>query len=181
MRFLLLIFLTLGFGCQQKPTKSIEEVTNVFKAETVLIDTRSAFLFNSSHIKGSVNLESRDFLILKNPRLKKRIFDPDLKQVIERLAKKGIHPSKKVLLLGDLKRSEENKKWLWLLKNLEIESTETMSIDDFRKEFKNARYAEPSTAEPWNLKISEELQNEFIYRKAPDCFVIWSQKKCEKI
>lgn len=175
------LFLVLSVvGCQQKPTKSIEEVSNVFRTETVLVDTRSAFLFASSHIKGSVNLETADFLLLKDPRLKKRIFDPDLIQTIERLAKKGIHPSKKVLLLSDTKNSDENKKWTWLLRLLEIEDIESMALDDFRKQFKNARYADPDRATPWTLKLSSELQNEFIISRAPNCFVVWSLKKCDK-
>lgn len=176
---LILVFLSVT-GCQQKPTKSIDETANVFRTETVLVDTRSTFLFTSSHIKGSVNLETADFLLLKDPRAKKRIFDPDLNQTIERLAKKGIHPTKKVLLLSDTKNSDENKKWTWLLAYLEIEDIESMSLDEFRKQFKNARYADPDRALPWTLKLSSELQDEFILKKAPNCFVVWSPKKCEK-
>ena len=176
---LALFFLALT-NCQQKPTKSMEEVSNAFRTETVLVDTRSAFLYASSHIKGSINLETTDFLILTNPRTKKRILDPDLNQTIERLAKKGIHPSKKVLLLSDTKNSDENKKWTWFLNLLEVEDIESMSIDDFRKEFKNARYADPNRETSWILKLSPDLQNEFILKKGPDCFVVWSQKKCKK-
>ncbi len=167
-------------GCSQQPTRSIEEVANVFKRETVLVDTRSAFLYASAHVKGSVNLNSVDFLLLKNPLLKTRIFDPDLEQTIERLAKKGLHPGKKVLLISDAKNSEENKKWIWLLRLLDFESIEAVSFQDFRKETKNARYTNPQEEKPWTLSLSKELQTEFILKKAPDCFVIWSPKKCEK-
>ncbi len=177
---LLALIVFLNFGCQQKPTKSIDEVANAFKTETVLVDTRTAFLYASSHIKGSVNLESTDFLILKNPATKKRILDPDLAQTIERIAKKGLHPSKKVLLLSDSKNSVENKKWTWFLKLLEIEDIESMGIDDFRKEFKNARYADPDRASVWPLSLSPALQSEFIIKKGPQCFVSWSPKVCEK-
>ena len=176
-----LIFTLMGtFACQLKPTRSIEESANVFKTETVLVDTRSAFLYASAHVKGSVNLSSQDFLLLKNPLNKTRVFDPDLNQTIERLAKRGIHPSKKVLLLSDSKDSAENKKWTWLLKLLEVDSIETTSFQDFRKLTKNARYAEPNIEKPWSLELSEDLQNEFIIKKAPDCFITWSPKKCEK-
>ena len=177
--FTIFYFLILN-GCQQKATRSIEEVSNVFTVETVLVDTRSAFLFASGNIRGSINLESRDFIILKNVKTKKRVFDPDLKQTNERLAKKGIHPSKKVFLIGDSKNSDENKKWSWLLKLLEIDSVETISFDEFKKEYKNTRYANPSREEPWEIKLSPELQQEFIFKKAPDCFVVWSPKKCLK-
>lgn len=175
------IFLLVGvFSCQSRQTKSIEESANVFKTETVLVDTRSAFLYASAHIKGSVNLSSQDFLLLKNPLTKTRVFDPDLIQTIERLAKRGIHPSKKVLLLSDSKDSVEIKKWTWLLKLLEVESIEATGFQDFRKQTKNARYAEPREEKPWTLGLGEDLQNEFIIKKAPDCFVTWSPKKCEK-
>ncbi len=181
MKIAVLIFLLLEISaCQLKPTKSIEESANVFKTETVLVDTRSAFLYASAHVKGSVNLSSQDFLLLKNPLNKTRVFDPDLKQTIERLAKRGIHPSKKVLLMSDSKDSVENKKWTWLLKLLEVDSIENTSFQAFRTQTKNARYAEPNSEKPWSLALSEDLQKEFIIKKAPDCFVTWSPKKCEK-
>ncbi|OFZ31154.1 MAG: hypothetical protein A2622_00710 [Bdellovibrionales bacterium RIFCSPHIGHO2_01_FULL_40_29] len=165
-------------GCKQEPTKSMEEDANIFKPETVLVDTRTAFMYTSSHVKGSVNLDSYDYLILKNPKTQRRILDPDIQQIIERLARRGLHPSKKVLLIGEQKNSIENKKWSWLLKLLEIERIERISLTEFRNENKNARYAEPDRAEPWILKMSPELQGEFIIKKSDDCFVKWSDKKC---
>lgn len=176
----LLIFgLFVFVGCQQKPTRAIEEEANIYKPDTVLVDTRSAFLFASSHIPGSVNLETQDYLILKNPSTKKRILDPDLQQVVERLARRGIHPSRRVLLLGDNRFSEENVKWNWLLKLLDFERVEMKSISDFKKENKNAHYADPTRTETWALKLSPELQQEFIHKKASNCFVKWSEAKCK--
>ena len=59
------VFLML-MSCQQKPTKVMEESVDVFEPRTVLIDTRDSLQFQSYHIQGSVNLNSFDFLILKN-------------------------------------------------------------------------------------------------------------------
>ena len=180
MRFL--VGLNLFFflvACQQTPTKTMEETANPFELETVLVDTRSAFLYESSHIQGSVHLESGDYLILKNPKTKKRILDPDLTQTIERLSKKGLHPSKKIILISELKNSEENKKWAWFLKLLGIENIQKISMDEFRKLYPNKRYADPHKAETWDLKLSPELQQEFILKKAPDCFVSWSEHRCK--
>jgi len=174
------LFLAAAFGCQQKPTKTIEETSNsIFKMPTVLVDTRSSFLFESFHIPGSVNLVSNDFLVFKSAKPKRYVLDPDLTQMIERLAKKGVAPERKIILLGDKKDSVENKKWNWLLKNLGFESIELTSVDEFNAKNKNARFSDPERADGWTLKQSEELQNEFILKKSQDCFVNYNSKKCE--
>ena len=106
----LLVLLSLVIlSCQQKPTRISEESAQVFDSRVVLIDTRSALNYESFHIEGSENLLVDDFLILKNPKSKTRIFDPDLLQTVERLANKGIHPSKFILLIGDKEDSIDNK------------------------------------------------------------------------
>ena len=174
------LILAVGFtACLQKPTTSVEETVNIFKPNTVLADTRSAFLYTSWHVPGSVNLLSSDFLILKNAKEKVRIFDPDLDQTIERLAKKGIHPQRKVLLISETKNSDENKKWNWLLKNLGVDNVEFISVQDFKKKHPNARYSPSPSAEVWDPKLSTELQQVFIFKKAASCFVNWSEKICE--
>ena len=176
---LLLTVFSFLFSCQQKPTKVIEQTSNsIFKVKTVLVDTRDSFSYTSFHIPGSVNLVSADFLIIKDTKNKKRIFDPDLNQTIERLAKKGISKDVKVILLSDSKNLTESKKWLWLLNNLEVEDVKIVSVDEYNKEHKNARYQEPGRQEPWVLSLSEDLQNEFIIKKSKDCFVVWTEKKC---
>ena len=91
-------------GCQQAPTTALEESVDVFAARTVLVDTRSALDFNSFNIKGSTHLLVDDFVVLRNPLAKpknqKRYFDSNLNNMIERLARRGIHPSKKIILIG---------------------------------------------------------------------------------
>ncbi len=166
-------------ACQQKPTKSLEETVNAYGVETVLADTRSSFFFTSSHIPGSINLTTEDFLILKNPATKKRILDPDLEQTIERLARKGLNPDRKIILLAEKKDGVENKKWAWFLKLLGVENVESMSLAEFNKRHPNSRYPSPSRAESWELKLSPELQQEFILNKASECFVTWSDKNCK--
>ena len=100
-KIIYLIIFLLVFSCQQKPTKVIEESAQVFKKNTVLIDTRSPLLFESFHIEGSQNLWWEDFVLLTNAKSKKRTFDPDLQQTIRRLALKGIHPEMTVYLIND--------------------------------------------------------------------------------
>lgn len=174
-----LFFLAAIVGCQSKPTKVIEETVNVFAKDSVMIDTRSAFEFASFHIEGSANLNTSDYLILKDPKKKSYVMDSDLKQTIERLAKRGISPEKKIYLIGNTAESFENKKWQWLLKSLEVEDVVLVEFADFRKDSKNKRYAAAKSERPWYLKTSEEFQKEFIIKKSKDCFVKWSEKFCK--
>lgn len=179
VKIVALSLLILFVGCQSKPTKVIEETVNVFAKDTVMIDTRNAFDYASFHIEGSVNLSTNDYLILKDPRKKTYAMDPDLVQTIERLAKRGIIPEKKIYLIGKQADSLENKKWQWLLKNLEVEDVVLVEFSEFRRDSKNVRYAQPKPERPWYLKTSEEFQKEFIVKKSKDCFVKWSEKQCK--
>ena len=178
-KIIVLSFLILFVGCQSKPTRVLEETVNVFAKDSVMIDTRSAFEYASFHIEGSANLSTSDFLILKDPKKKSYVMDPDLAQTIERLAKRGIAPEKKIYLLGNRADSPENKKWQWLLKNLEVEDVVLVEFSEFRKDFKNGRYAQAKSERPWYLKSSEEFQKEFIIKKSKDCFVKWSDTLCK--
>lgn len=176
---LLLLVCGLFVACQQAPTKTIEETSNsIFKVKTVLVDTRDAFSYTSFHIPGSVNLVSNDFLVLKNPITKKYVLDSNLTETIDRLARKGVAPDRRIILLSTAKNSAENKKWNWFLKNLGFEDIDMTSVDEFNAKNKNARYLEPERADVWTLKLSEQLQQEFIIKKGSDCFVKYSDKLC---
>ena len=171
----LILFTVLAFlGCQQKPTSIIEQSVNIFKPRTVLMDTRTALDYQSFHIEGSVSLLTEDFILLKNPmankRNQKRSLDPDLKAVVERLALKGISPELKILLIGDKQYSISNRKWKWLLNNLEVSDVQLYSIDQVRK-MNRGSFAEPEKQIPWELRTSENFQKEFILNKADQCFV----------
>ncbi len=161
-------------GCQQAPTTALEESVDVFAARTVLVDTRSALDFNSFNIKGSTHLLVDDFVVLRNPLAKpknqKRYFDSNLNNMIERLARRGIHPSKKIILIGSKKDSIENKKWKWMLNNLEVNEVALYSLDQVRK-MKHGNFAEIESAPLWNLNLSPELQKELILNKAQRCFL----------
>lgn len=189
IKFLVPFFIAVFFvGCQMAPTTALEESVDVFAARTVLVDTRSALDFNSFNIKGSTNLLVDDFVVLQNPLAKpknqKRYFDSNLKNMIERLARRGIHPSKKIILIGAKKDSIENKKWKWMLNNLEISEVALYSIEQVRK-MKHGNFAEIEAEQPWELKLSPDEQKEFILSKAQKCFVMaysknkkWDETSC---
>lgn len=187
MRYLIVILLLVfAVGCQQKPTTALEESVDAFEPRTILVDTRSALDFASYHIKGSTNLLVEDFLILKNPLAKpqnqKRVFDSNLKNVVERLAARGIRPGKRIYLMGDKRDSIDNKKWQWLLYNLEIDEIYLYSIDQIRK-MRKGNFAEIEKEEPWVLKSSPDFQKEFVLIKVNKCFADritkWNDKFCK--
>jgi len=179
-KIIYLIIFLLVFSCQQKPTKVIEESAQVFKKNTVLIDTRSPLLFESFHIEGSQNLWWEDFVLLTNAKSKKRTFDPDLQQTIRRLALKGIHPEMTVYLINDQSSSIENKKWKWLLSYLDVRNVELKSLADLRKSKSGSinRFAQAEPQDEWILKTSEEFQKDLVSKKIPQCFLKWDEKNC---
>lgn len=174
MKKKLLWGLFLIFGCQIEPTHMKEEPTNQYDKNSVLMDTRSAFEFESFHISGSVNINSGDYLILKNAKPVKRILDPDITQIIERLAKRGISPDKKIILLSNKKDSDENKKWRWLLRQFGVYNVELAAFDQYREIYKTVTPQAPPAAVPvWEVKDAKS-----ILKKSDQCFVKWSDEAC---
>lgn len=163
-------------GCQSKPTVVKQESENEYKKNTVMVDTRSAFEYATFHVSGSVHLSTEDFLILKNPKTKKRILDPDLEQTIERLAQRGLTPQKSVLLISETADSLENKKWAWLFKQLGITDIKAISLYDYRVQNKSlVPQAEPERQTAWVLQTSKND----ILKAADICFVNWSEAQCK--
>lgn len=108
------------------------------------------------------------------------MLDPDLAQTVERLANKGIHPDKTIILLNDKADSIENKKWKWLLSYLEIKNIELKSLNDLKKTIKgqNNRFAKAEPQRPWTLLTSEDFQKDLVTKKAANCFLKWNPKIC---
>lgn len=180
LHLILSFFLILG--CQLKPTQIKEEPANQDNKNLVLVDTRSALEFVSFNISGSINLNTGDYLILKNPKTSKRILDPDLPQIIERLASRGISPVKKILLLSNTKDSIENKKWNWLLKQLGVREVAMMGFDEYRALHKNrVPQAPPLPASTSDYKRDfkkDPKEVKLLQIKADQCFVNWSDQAC---
>lgn len=168
------LFCFVVLGCQSQPTVIKQEVgTQDFK-DRVLVDTRGAFEFAGYHIAGSISLNSGDFLILKNPKTEKRILDPDLGQIVERLAKRGISPLKHIILLGSSGADTETKKWRWLLKQLDVRNIEIAGFDEYRLLNKNTvPQAALAPVPVWEIKNTKT-----IFSRSEKCFVNWSDTDC---
>lgn len=170
----LLLYSALIAGCQAAPTIVKQEVSTQDFKDRVLVDTRSAFEFAGFHIAGSVSLNSGDFLILKNPKTETRVLDPDLTQVVERLAKRGISPLKQIILLGTSGSDTETQKWRWLLKHLDVRNVEIAGFEEFRAQNKSkVPQAAPESVPVWEIKNIKK-----ILSLADKCFVNWSRTDC---
>lgn len=157
-------------ACAPTATVVKEEVgVNEKAIAPVLVDTRPNFQFTASHLQGSIHLESSDFIILKSAAKKERIFDPDLQQTIERLAKRGISPLKRIILISEKADSLENKKWTWLLNQLGVLHIERVSLKSYVEKNKPVPMAEPDPQAPWTVENGPE-----IVKKAEKCFANWS-------
>ena len=173
IKALVLAFVMGVVGCQMKPTKTSDEAGNR-DAGRVLVDTRTALQYESFHVSGSIHLRSDEFLVLQNARTKTRILDPDIDQIVERLARRGVSPSREIVLISDKADSVENKKWNWLLFQLNVKNVTMMSLQSYRDANKSRPpQASPERAATWSIE-----RPQLIKAQAQQCFVSWSDEKC---
>jgi thiosulfate/3-mercaptopyruvate sulfurtransferase len=113
IRFYSFIFvLIFAFGCAQKPTKVVINkakpknylVENAKKPvkvtdSTIVIDARKRFDYQMAHYPGSIHLRWESFV---NPRARHpgRLIE-ETDKLIQRLALRGIDPSKPVIVVGE--------------------------------------------------------------------------------
>ncbi len=173
---LILSFAAFIFSaCQMAPTKIKQEVGGTANPNVVFADTRSALAFSTYHPSGTVSLNTDDFIILKNAATQDRALDPDLDQLVERLAKRGISPLKKVKLISNKKDSEENKKWRWLLAKLDVTNVEFLTLDEYIQQNRPLRpQPQPERANVWPVANAD-----VILKKAQTCFVNWTESDCQ--
>lgn len=173
IKALALAFILGLVGCQMKPTKTSDEAGNR-DAGRVLVDTRTSLQYESFHVAGSVHLRSDDYLVLQNARTKTRILDPDIEQIVERLARRGVSPQREIVLLSEKADSIENKKWNWLLLQLGVKNVVMMSLQTYREVNKGRPpLSPPEKAAVWSIERPQLLK-----AQAQQCFVAWSDEKC---
>ncbi len=164
----------LMLGCQLGPTKLKQEVGGNLDLDRVLIDIRSSLDYETYHVSASVHLQTQDFLILKTTTPKTYQLDPDIAQIIERLARRGVFPDKKILLVSKDENSEEIKKWTWLLNQLNFKKIESISLKKYILNNKPLRpRPEPKRSEVWTVNTKEN-----ILKNSDNCFVNWVEETC---
>lgn len=170
--FSVFLISALLLSCKSAPTIMTNEVAAEGPQNEIVLDVRSSLNKAGFAVPGSASFESSDFLILKPGAASKRILDPDQTQIIERLARKGLHPLKKVTIVyQDL---TEAKKWKWLLSEASFTDIKLISFDEyFRKNAPLRPKAAPERVEVWLHQFSPEFP-----KKSESCFVTWSEEKC---
>lgn len=133
-------------NCQQKPTVVTSEppiltVTNqinlqkwlqaLLKEDPIILDVRSTFDFNLSHVPSAVNVRWEDFA-QQDPH-SRGVLDPDLFGIARRLALIGVSPDSKVLILGKgYAGNGEEGRVAWTLKVLGVKTIFTLDHTELR-------------------------------------------------
>ncbi len=148
MKFFL-VFLGGAFlftACQQKPTQITVQppiltessqvatknwLQQLLLEEPVILDTRSAFDFNLSHVPSAINVRWEDFS-QQDPH-SRGVLETDHFALARRLALIGIDPDTKVLILGKAHEGNgEEGRVAWTLKYLGIHHVFTMNNKELR-------------------------------------------------
>ncbi len=193
--FLLFLILSLA-SCASAPTKVYESVPLtrgkplapkvppkkelVISEQTVIIDSRPAFVYALSHLPKSINLSWQEFTETKPPRGR---LVKDLFAKTRRLARIGISPSTPVVIIGEGKvgKSEEGR-LAWTLRYLGVKDVDFASKDYFDQAKwvstpANSEEAMPQSVAPWK----PDLQKNLLVDKEEMKGLIVSKHKWEKM
>lgn len=166
--------LFLQLGCEHQPTKVVSEhsvmpepsvhlsAEKIMALRPVILDVRSPFEFNLSHVPGSINVRWEDFSRQENQQ--HGLLQSDLFSIARRLSLIGIDPETPVLVLGlGHKGQGEEGRIAWTLQMLGVKDVYTLVHTSFRsmnpKEeapaVKNKSLWKPDVQESLNLNLSQ--------------------------
>lgn len=189
MSLLQRFFLALSFslvvlaGCQHTPTKVVSQepvISETLTAEKimaknpVILDVRSPFEFNLSHVPGAINVRWEDFS-QTDPHYR-GLLQTDLFAIARRLSLIGIAADSKVVVLGKGRQGQgqgEEGRVAWTLQILGISEVYTLVYTSYRainpKEvpppFKNKPYWKPVVDE--SLRISLDDFKAYAFQQLP--------------
>lgn len=137
MRFILIPFIFLAFiGCQSPPTKIFESGQSAEKSgekipsDVLVIDARPPFEYAISHLPGSLNMRWEDFAQKTEPY--KGLLEKDLYFHARRLARYGISPKRKILIVGrGIQGKGEAGRLAWTFRVMGIKNVTVKTIDSF--------------------------------------------------
>lgn len=149
-------------ACQTKPTKVYEQTPAQQLEIAVILDSRPAFEFMSSHIPGAINVNWQDFSV---PELNRRgELKLDLNREARRLALYGIDPSTPVIVVGNGTKGDGSEGRLaWTLKYMGVQNVKALPISQFDIPMTAAESPPPKNKTPWKPNYDESLM---IKRKA---------------
>lgn len=169
--FLIIILMGLG-ACQMKPTKVTSQAEALIKEKSIdsdelissgviVLDTRSPFDYNLSHIPGSLNVQWQDFSSADKAQIGK--LDPDSFAIARRFALMGVDPYTEVVVVGKaLEGSGEEGRIAWMLNFLGVQKVKTLAFNLFKFQMIQAKEERPPKNKPiWKPILHENLNIEF--------------------
>lgn len=164
--------LLTGLGCQSPPTVVTEQTqvlesasgtglpetgeNQMLQRDVILLDARPAFASTVSPIRQAQTLDWRDFTRRVAPR--PNSMDADLFFHARRLARMGIGPDSKVLILGRGVEGEgEEGRLAWTLRYLGVREANFASIEAFRPQLQTYDSTPPKEAPIWKPIPQETL------------------------
>ena len=170
MKFIGVVFFILLAGCQTNPTAQVNQeraaaasslvASNNKKItitkDTVVVDARKYYQYNMKHVPNSIQLNWNDFFGSK--KIKKNSVKRKSEKFIKRLALKGIHPDKDVVVLGAGDQGKGDAASLsWVLFSLGIENIQYASIYELKLKLTTKRPIAKENQQPWKFKPRKAL------------------------
>ena len=180
IRFLVALIL-ISIGCTMTPTKSSEKSPRIFKFNdqdlpapmrsipldqaSIILDVRSAFEYSLAHIPSSINLQWDEFSE-KDTGYKGKL-QSDLFSITTRLARLGIDPDSKVLVVGQgIKGNGEEGRVAWMLTYLGVQQLSFIDISSLKARMINVTQEQNKSAPIWKPKTVDSINcttKEFLF------------------
>jgi thiosulfate/3-mercaptopyruvate sulfurtransferase len=168
-------------SCALQPTKSTEKSQRIFRfadkelpgpmtallpdQASIIIDVRPAFEYSLAHIPNSVNLQWDEFSEQGGNYRGK--LQSDLFSISTRLARLGIEPDSKVLVVGQgLSGGGEEGRVAWMLTYLGVKHVSFVALSNLKARMINTTQEQNKSAQIWKPKVFESLlctPKEFLY------------------
>jgi thiosulfate/3-mercaptopyruvate sulfurtransferase len=181
MKLLLSLLIFVTCSCALQPTKSSEKSQRIFKfankelpgpmksilpdQASVIIDVRTPFEYSLAHIPNSVNVQWDEFS--EQGGNYKGKLQTDLFSITTRLARLGVDPEAKVLVVGQgLMGGGEEGRMAWMLTYLGVKQVSAIALSSLKARMINTTQEQNKAAPIWKPKVFESLMctpKEFLY------------------
>lgn len=164
----LIFLIAVLAGCTSAPTKIYrhrkEPITGkmeegllkplVIDAETIVIDARSEFEFGLAHLPKAFRISADEFY--DGAAKYKGQLDKNLFRLARRLARKGVSPKSKVIVVGD-KQSFAAGQVAWGLYYLGVSDIQFASMSYFKERYSNVEAKPYKAAKMWKPKYQRSV------------------------
>ncbi len=164
MRILALVLLFALSACQTKPTKTSVSEPRAFTnqpvqitPQTIVVDARPAFDYSTAHVPRSIPVIWSDYVEAEPAQ--RGIIQRDTFAAARRLARLGVSPESKVVVLGrGLNGNGEEGRVAWMLAYLGVHDVQFTAIDSLKPRLTNEPESQPPASAPiWKPAPVESL------------------------